>query len=501
MKKISIYIKAIILTLGITSCGEDFLDRTDPTVVVSSTFYENDQEVEQAVVGVYGMLRGYFTNHWQFTEFISDNTTLHFNVGNRGQGPALEALEYWQYNAGTPNFASLYNTTYSILVNVNTTLVNLQKSTASQAIKDRSEGELKVIRAYLYFDLVRLFGDVILITAPISTPSEAFQLQRSPAEDVYKQIIADLTSAATVLPNTYPASQVGRITKGAALSVLGRVRLTRKEYSEATNVLKQVLSLGYTLLPNYADVFNPQNKNHKESIWDCQYQGENTFGVNSNFIYTFAPLASNGAVIKFPGQEGGGWNIPALQFIALYEAGDARKDVSLKEGYTANNGTFVAVPFINKYNNPHSIRGVTNDNWPIIRYSDVLLMLAESINESSGPNTETYDYINAVRTRAKLTPLSGLTKDQFREAVLKERRIELAFENHRWFDLKRTLTPAQMKTLLNIHGEGERAKPTTSRGGIPFSADDYTFEEYQVLFPMPADQIRINPALRQNPGY
>ena len=161
----------------------------------------------------------------------------------------------------------------------------------------------------------------------------------------------------------------------------------------------------------------------------------------------------------------------------------------------------MAVPFINKYNNAHSIRGVTNDNWPIIRYSDVLLMLAESINETSGPNTETYDYINAVRTRAKLAPLSGLTKDQFREAVLKERRIELAFENHRWFDLKRTLTPSQMKTLLNIHGEGERAKPTTSRGGIPFSADGYTFEEYQVLFPMPADQIRINPALKQNPGY
>ncbi|HSF55417.1 MAG TPA: RagB/SusD family nutrient uptake outer membrane protein [Algoriphagus sp.] len=501
MKKKTIYIQAIILSLGLASCGEDFLDKTDPTVVVSSTFYENDQEVEQAVIGIYGMLRGYFNNHWQYTEFISDNTTLHFNVGNRGQGPALEALEYWQYNAGTPNFASLYNNTYNILVNVNTTLENLKSSTASQAIKDRSEGELKVIRAYLYFDLVRLFGDVIIVTAPIKTPSEAFQLVRSPQEQVYSLIISDLNEAANLLPSSYPASQVGRITKGAAHGILGRVRLQRKEYAEAVNILKPILSLGYELLPNYADVFKPENKNHKESIWDVQYQGENTFGVNSSFIYTFAPLASQGAVIKFPGQDGGGWNIPSNEIIALYEAGDARKDVSLKEGYTANNGTWEPVPFINKYNNPHSIRGVTNDNWPILRYSDVLLMLAEAINEQGGPNSESYDYLNSVRIRAKLAPLNGLDQAQFRAAVMKERRIELAFENHRWFDLKRTLTPSELKTVLNKHGQGERAKPTTSRGGIPFSADDYTFEEYQVLFPIPADQIRINPATQQNPGY
>lgn len=501
MKKIFIYINALIISLGLGACGEDFLDKTDPTVIVSSTFYKTDQDVNQAVTGIYGMLRTYFNNHWQFTEFISDNTTLHFNVGNRGQGPALEAIEYWQYNPGTPNFATLYNSTYNILVNVNTTLENLKISTASQAIKDRAEGELKVIRAYLYFDLVRFFGDVIIVTAPIKTPSEAFKLSRSPQEEVYKLIISDLTEAINLLPTSYPANQVGRITKGAALSMMGRVRLTRKEYAEAVTVLRQVLTLGYTILPNYADVFKPENKNHKESIWDLQYQGENTFGVHSSFIYTFAPLASQGAVIKFPGQEGAGWNIPSNEIISIYEAGDARKDVSLKEGYTANNGSWVPVPFINKYNHPHSIRGVTNDNWPIIRYADVLLMLAEAINEQSGPNTESYEYLNSIRIRARLSPLSGLNQAQFREAVLKERRIELAFENHRWFDLKRTLNPSQIKSLLIKHGEGEKAKPTTSRGGIPFSPEDYTFEEHQVLFPIPFDQIRINPAITQNPGY
>jgi hypothetical protein len=501
MKKITIYIPAIILFLGLGSCGEDFLDKTDPTVVVSSTFYETDQEVEQAVIGIYGMLRGYFNNHWQYTEFISDNTTLHFNVGDRGQGPSLEALEYWQYNAGTGNFGALYNNTYSILVNINTTLENLASSSASQEIIARSEGELKVIRAYMYFDLVRLFGDVIIVTAPIKTPGEAFQLARSPQEEVYNLIISDLTAATELLPASYPPAQTGRITKGAAHAMLGRVRLQRKEYMEAISALNPILTLGYELLPSYDDVFEPENKNHKESIWDVQYQGENTFGVNSSFIYTFAPRASQGAVINFPGQDGGGWNIPSNEIIALYEAGDERKDVSLKEGYTANDGSWVPVPYINKYNHPHSIRGVTNDNWPIIRYADVLLMLAEAINEQGGPTGEAYDYLNSIRARAKLAPLAGLSQTQFREAVLKERRIELAFENHRWFDLKRTLNPSEMKSLLLAHGQGERAKPTTSRGGIPFSADDYTFEEYQVLFPIPADQVRINPSIQQNPGY
>ena len=501
MKKILIYFQIVILSVGLGACGEDFLDKTDPTVLVSDTFYSTDQEVEQAVVGIYGMLRTYFNNHWQYTEFISDNTTLHFNVGDRGQGPSLEAIEYWQYNPGTGNFASLYNNTYSILVNINTTLENLKTSTASQAIKDRSEGELKVLRAYFYFDLVRFFGDVVIVTEPIKTPGEAFLLERSPEESVYQLILADLNDAVGLLPSSYPANQIGRITKGAALAMQGRVRLQRKEYSEVITSLKQVLPLGYDLLPNYSDVFLPENKNHKESIWDVQYQGENTFGVNSSFIYTFAPRASQGAVIPFPGQDGGGWNIPSKSFVALYEPGDARKEVSLKEGYTGNNGEWVPVPFINKYNHPHSIRGVTNDNWPIIRYADVLLMLSEAINESSGPTPEAYEYLNLIRARAKLAPLSGLDKDQFRQAVLKERRIELAFENLRWFDLKRTSTPSELVTLLNAHGKAERLDPTTSRGGIPFSQEDYTFEEHQILFPIPADQIRINPATRQNPGY
>ncbi len=500
MNKKYITLPAVVMFL-LLSCSEDFLDKTDPTVLVASTYYQTEKQVEQAVNGVYGQLQPLILNQWQYNEFITDNTTLDFNVGNRGQGPALEAIEFWQINASTPNINSLYNSIYQAMVNINTTLTKMPAAKFSDERKKQFEGELKFIRAYYYFLLVQYFGDVIIITEPLATPSEAYAFQREPVENVYSLIKSDLDFAISSLPENYNSANIGRATKGAALALLGRVYLTHKEYGEAISTLDQVLSLGYSLLPDYADVFDPENKNHAESIFDVQFQGDNLLGEQSNFIYTFAPRESSGAVIDFPGQNGGGWNIPSKDMIAAYEPGDLRKDVSLKEGYTNKNGDWVAVPFINKYNHPHTVLGATNDNWPVIRYADVLLMLAEAINEQSGPTAEAYNHLNAVRLRAGLSELSGLDKDSFRDAVLKERRIELAFENHRWFDLKRTKTPDELAAFLNAYGELERSDPTTSRGGIPFSSADFQFAPYEALFPIPADQIRINSKLTQNTGY
>jgi len=484
----------------VTSCGEDFLEKTDPTRLVSDNFYQTEAQVEQALNGVYSQLQDIIRNQWQYTEFITDNTTLDFNVGNRGQGPALEALEFWQINPSTSNINNLYNSIYQAMVNINTTLSKLESATFDEGAVQQFEGQLKFIRAYYYFHLVQYFGEVIIITEPLETPSEAWDYARQPVDDVYALVESDLMDAIAALPESYDASETGRVTKGAAMSLLGKVYLTRKQYTEAIDMLTPVLSMGYSLLPNYNDVFEPTNKNHAESIFDVQFQGGNDLGESSDFIYTFAPRESNGAVIDFPGQNGGGWNIPTLDIIASYEEGDLRKEVSLKEGYTDLDGAWVPIPFINKYNHPHTIRGRTDDNWPVLRYADVLLMLAEAINEASGPDGA-YTYLNQVRTRAGLDPLDGLDKDAFRTAVLHERRIELAFENHRWFDLKRTKTPEELAAFLNAYGAKERSNPTTSRGGIPFSPADFVFEPHEALFPIPADQIIINGDLTQNPNY
>lgn len=495
------YITISIIMFCLFSCSEDFLDKTDPTVLVASTYYQTETQIEQAVNGVYGQLQPIISSQWQYNEFITDNTTLDFNVGDRGQGPSLEALEFWQVNSSTLNISSLYNSIYQALVNVNTTLAKLPVAKIGDDRKKQFEGELKFVRAYYYFLLVQYFGEVIIITEPLSTPSEAYSFQREPVEKVYELIKNDLNFSISSLPDNYNSANTGRVTKGAALSLLGKVYLTRKEYGEAVNTLNQVLPLGYSLLTDYADVFDPQNKNHAESIFDIQFQGDNLLGEHSNFIYTFAPRESAGAVINFSGENGGGWNIPSKDIIGAYEAGDLRKEVSLKEGYTNLQGVWVPVPFINKYNHAHSIRGAANDNWPVIRYADVLLMLAEAINEQSGPTAEAYGYLNAIRLRAGLSELSGLDKVSFRDAVLKERRIELAFENHRWFDLKRTKTADELVPFLNAYGAFEKSDPTTDRGGIPFSSADFQFAAHEAMFPIPADQLRINSNLTQNPGY
>jgi hypothetical protein len=497
MKNITI----LIIGLCLLSCSDDFLDKTDPGTLVASDFYKTEDQIQQAVNGVYSQLQGIISNQWQYNEFTSDNTTVHFNTGDRGQGPALESLEYWQVNSGTPNISSLYSSIYLSMVNINTTLAKLPSTTFDETLKRQYEGELRFMRAYYYFLLIQHFGEVVIITEPLNSPTEAYAFERQPVDEVYELVKSDLNFAVDALPASYNAVNKGRATKGAALTLFGKVHLTMKEYANAVTTLNGVLTLGYTLLPDYTDVFDPQNKNHAESIFDVQFQGDNTQGEGSNFIYTFAPLFSDGAVINFPGQNGGGWNIPSRDMIAAYEVGDLRKNVSLKEGYLNSSNVWVPVPFINKYNHPHTIRGVTNDNWPVLRYADVLLMLAEAINEQGGPTGEAYDHLNAVRIRAGLEALSGLDQTSFRDAVLKERRVELAFENHRWFDLKRTKTPNELAAFLNAYATIEKSNPTTDRGGIPFSAGDYQFNDYEALFPIPASEIRINPKLSQNPGY
>lgn len=490
----------LVACISFSSCSDDFLDKNDPTRLNAGTFYQTEAQMDQAVNGLYGGLQTIISNQWQFGEFISDNTTLHFNVENRGNGPSLEALEYWQYEPSTSNVRNLYNSIYQQMVNVNTVLQKLEGSSIDEAAKSSFEGQAKFIRAYLYFELVQHFGDVILLTEPIDDPSAAWTFARSPASDVYTLIESDLTTAVSILPPTLDASDIGRASKGAALSLLGKVYLTRKKYESAVTTLQQVLTLGYDLLDEYYDVFDPNMKNHVESIFAIQFQGDNDLGEHSGFTYNFYPRLSDGLVIPFPGVSGGGWNIPSLDMIASYEEDDKRKDVSLAEGYFDQDDNWVAIPFIKKYFHDHSIQGRPDDNWPVIRYADVLLMLAESINEVSGPSGA-YTHLNKVRKRAGLDELDGLTKETFRTAVLKERRMELAFENHRWFDLKRTNTPLEMATILNAYGAREKANPTSSRGGFGFTSSEYSFQPHEYLFPIPASERLINKALTQNEGY
>lgn len=484
------------------SCSKEFLDKKNPEQLGEETFYATETQVDQAVIGIYGQLQGIIADQWLFQEFISDNTTVHFNEGNRGNGPNIESIEYWQYNSNTGVLYDVYRDIYNALGNINTVLSKLSEAEIEARTKLRFEGEVKFFRAYYYFLLSQYFGDAIIIDESIQNPSDAFEYSRSPIAEVYALIESDLAFSISSLPEVIDPSEAGRVSKGAALTLLGKVALTQKDYTGAKALLEEMVDSGiYSLLPNYADIFDPNNKNNQESIFEVQFQGDNDLGESSGFIYNFYPLFSQGAVTGFQGVDGGGWNIPTTDLIGSYEEGDVRKEASLSEGYINNEGDFVPIPFIAKFRHPHTILRRPNDNWPVYRYADVLLMLAEAINESSGPTGEALGYLNQVRARAGLDPVGGLTKEQFRDVLRHERRIELAFENHRWFDLKRTFSTSELVAFLNEHGDEERANPTTSRGQIGFSPGDYKFDPFEVNFPLPERELLVNKNLKQNEGY
>jgi len=497
VKVIIIHLLIIMVTL---SCKKDYLDKTDPTKINTGLFYKDAKQVEQAVNGIYGTLQDIANDQWITNELPSDNTTIDFNPGDRGQSDRIEAFEFYTVNGNSTNLNTSYIAYYNSIYNINNTLAKMQGATGlTDSIKAVNEGQLKFIRAYLYFELTQYYGDVVLITRPLTQPSEAWTYLRESQSKVYAQIETDLKDAVTGLPIKYQAGHVGRATKGAALSLLGKVYLTEKKYADAATTLSQVLPLGYDLNNDYADAFNPQKKNGIESIFEIQYNAS-VDGEWSSFIYTFAPRLSAGAVTGWPQSNPGGWNIPTNDIINAYEPGDKRKDASVGLDFKSP-VTGETVPYIKKYNHPHAVYGRTDDNWPVLRYSDVLLMLAEAINEQGAPTTDAYTYLNKVRHRAGLADVSGLTQQTFRDTVAHERRVELAFENWRWFDLKRTMTPDELTTFLNAYAATEKAHPTVTRQGVPYSNTDYVFSAFEALFPVPANEIIVNPKLTQTPGY
>ena len=163
----------IIIGLSIvflSSCSKEFLDKQNPNQLGEGNFYKTEKQFDQAITGIYGQLQGIIGSQWLFTEMITDNTTVHFNEGNRGNAPTFESFEYWQVNANTGNIYQLYRDTYNVLGNINLTLSRLQEADIDAAAKTNFEGQLHFFRAYYYFLLSQYFGDVILMTEPLRDP-------------------------------------------------------------------------------------------------------------------------------------------------------------------------------------------------------------------------------------------------------------------------------------------------------------------------------------------
>ena len=474
---------ALIFTM--VSCGKSFIERPPVSSVTIDVLYKTDKDFQDAVIGAYQGLRNQYANMWQFGDLRGDDAWI--QVSNQPSSTAVDVFSINSSDAllsGTwANYYIAINRCNNILTKIETADVNVIKN------KDRYVGEAKFIRAIAYFDLVRIFGDVQLITG-VPSAQEVLATGRTAAATVYTNlIIPDLIDAGIKLPLVCTGTEVGRATKGAAKAMLGKVYMTTKDFVKAEAVLAEITTAPYTyaLLANFNDLFDyTKNEHHSEYIFDIEYE-EGLGGLGSIFTNNFMPNVT--ALLNYYNIKGG-FNeslSPTTQFVNAWASGDKRKDITVQccgswknptTGVVTTFSSSTAQSYTMKYITAVAINGDSKANWKVIRYADVLLMYAEALNEN-GKTAAALIPLNQVRTRAGLAAYVGITQAQLRDNVAQERRFELAFEGHRWFDLLRT-----GKALTACAPVGMR--------------------DYMTVFPVPLSQVKVmnNPTLfPQNPSY
>jgi hypothetical protein len=491
------FIKKIVFVSAIfafTQCSNDFLEKAPLDTINTSNYPTNEAELITLVNGAYQPLQ--WPKLYNMRMWTSDIMAGNSIVGAGGGSDGIETQDNSNFVTATDNqgVLDIWRGPWPGILMSNMVLKVAPNLAIDENVKKRSMGEAYFLRAHYYFILVRYFGDLPLIITPQSSDSDLYP-ERVSKDLIYKQIIADLEKAAELLPNksTYTGSDIGRANKGAAIGELAEVYLTLgNNWQKVVDLTTQVEGLGFALNTNYADNFNPATENSVESLFEVQYNsnGGYSFWNNENqaaWTSTFmGPRGSN-----FVGG-GWGWNQPTQEFINSYEANDNRKAITVLytgcpdfdgKTYQATYSTtgynvrkfLVPLSAVSSYDNSPL-------NFPVLRFSNILLMKAEALNEL-GQTSQAEAPLNRVRNRAGLPNIaSGLSKADFKNAVLKERRVELAFEGQRWFDLIRVNNGQYGLDFLHSIGKTN----ATSK---------------HLLYPIPQIERDRNPKLTQNPGY
>jgi len=533
MKHIIIFTGLSLVLAAASSCSKKFVTLYPEGQLNEGIYFKTNSDFQQALTGAYVPLRDAASIAFYLEEMRADNTFLDYNAKDRG-GSGNEVVAEFLDDATNSNTQSLWVANFQGIQRASTILDKLQAATPADmtdSSKNQIIGQAEALRAHYYFELVRLFGQVPLYLHEVTDAQTAI-VNRSPVDTVYAQIIADFTDALNKLsPPTFP--QPGTINKGMVATELGLVYLTLKQYDKATPLFQSVTQMGYALLPNYADVFKATNKNSTESIFEIQYSAGNnatpangTVGANnqsSQFVYDFIPNMTSTLVVLGVDYQNtaGGWNVPTQDIVNAYVPGDIRLNASIGviKGHLNDQTDFVpdsVVSILNnkdttgkgmgyttssthrfakkQYNAPYT--GVTQqyntgDDWYVYRYSDVLLMLAESLNEQ-GQSGAALPFLNQVRQRAGVAPAVTADQSSLRDTIAHERRVELAFENHRWFDLVRT---GQAIPVLTAYGVDQKK-------AFPFLlSNSYNVTENKLIYGIPSRDVMVNPGLGQNPGY
>lgn len=472
-------ILATILLLGTLSSCEDFLELQPDSQINDQSFYRTEDDFESAMIGVYGTFKNlYNTDLFYIAELMSDNAEISISSSS------ITEVEFDELNVTPSNtiVQSVWNTSLYTVARCNIILNRLESADIDDSVKRRIAGEARFMRAYSYFILVQTFGRAPLTDAEFRSPGQiaGADLSLKPREEVLGKIIGDLKEAELLLPEGLNPNK-GYASRGTVQTLLGKVYLTQQQYELAAAKLREVIESGqYSLAGNYKSLFSTGNENLPESIFELKYiSGAN---LGNSYSVQFTP-ASTGLLAN--GQQGSGRITPTLSLVEAYEEGDLRKNASVGEyivsdltgerAYSRHGLKFVDLTAENPRDG--------SINFTVLRYADVLLMYAEALNES-GNGTEAENYLNMVRNRAGLGDLEGLSQEAMRQAIAQERRVELAYEAHRWFDLVRT---GRAQEVINAYYAGK---------GLNFSV-----ASHELILPIPRREIEINPALEQNPGY
>ena len=504
--------KLIIAAAILFAAGcKKFLEEEDPSNLTPDSYYTLPEHAEAAIAAAFSNTRfvgggaGIFANNFQMLEAVSGTAKT-----ETGQNTDLNNLLGLAYNGDNVFVRNWWNGLYGVIAQTNLVLQKVPGiNPMNEAQKKKILGEAQFLRAWSYFYLVRLFGDVPLITSPVDASSPDFLPTRIPKENVYKQIVDDLVAAEGAgLPAT---ETTGRISLGAVKSLLAEVYLTMagqplnkgaSHYQLAATKANEVItSNNFSLFTTYADLHNVAQENKTEHIFQIQY----LVGVSNNAMQDV--LLPNFKDVSAYGTEIGS-TVPTNQFYQSFETGDKRagdrQGFFYTSYYNGGNGTLknLSAPYIYKHFDTvaHGSAGKAGTgqsslNWPQIRYAQVLLTYAEAQNEvGNGPNAAAYNALKSIRDRAGLvTPAMGTyTKASFQEAVWRERWHELCYENITWFDMIRTKKAYREATNSFVNFVGH----------VFADNSNATLAEKHLLFPLPTAEMQNNPNLTpQNPGY
>lgn len=470
----------LLFAVSVLSSCESFLEEK-PYDFLGTNFYQTEKDAVIGLNGVFGQLQSqnyYQRTVWLVSELPGDY--LQVALPNT----VREELWGFTYTGANAEIGNWFNSAYAMISRANDLLDKVPAIPMEDAKRNVILGNARFLRGMAYFDLVRSFGPVPLVLTPVKSAGDDMKPSRASIEAVYNQIIEDLTFAETNCPleSAIPAAEKGRVSKGAAGALLAKVYLTRASSSAAQSSDNQsaldacnrvIDSNVYSLVPDYADVFDIAKENGPEHIFSVQYD--------------LPPHIGNITIqMQYPNESGliGGPGAGSFKvnpdFATSYDAADERGPWNVSNMAGAKP---LANYFFYKYRDPLRQGNNSRANWPVLRYADVLLMQSEAINNLDEANAEKFDGINAVRDRAGITALDFTTtptEDDFVDALLQERAWELCLEGHRRYDLIRfgKLQEVQQEVYGRV------------------------IDDKYLLFPIPDTEMSLNPNLEpNNPGF